>query len=372
MTSAGEPPTQESVRAFISAFAKSESPVRSAVVNWSSRIEDCKAGLASATRLRDYRDYLAQARAYKAYGATGARDIDKQVLVEARRALNDVHALATSTLSIVASFPDGALDQMAESGRQALESSGAVSTRELWTQVTAGGKNREALNAAGIDGALLGVLDEVMSTIDFEVRAERHHVLVEGEIHGEPVTGLFTTTPRPRRAADTADLLTRGRLSALSGALRGGEPAYLNGSIFPDHDVHVEDVALYAALASYQEGVRHVRKLEDTGLETYLGSDPATLVIIGYVALAVALAGVVVMALFCEHFTSEFTSHDPNFSEGSTGCVIGKVLFWLGILVFWLAKLTQVTSHSNSGSIGSAITHGTLRDFEVSEGLGRR
>jgi hypothetical protein len=362
---AGNKPTSMSAEAFVMALSKSWSPFRYAAVNSSAVQADCQTALASATRLQRYRDYLAQARAYKASGAGVSHRIDTQVLVEARSALSDVQVLANSTLSVFGSLSrGGALDQMTETWRQAVEVAGTISTLDLWNYAMAEGTNRNAIRAAGVDDALFAALDEAVRAADAQVSAVGDSLQVTGQVNGEPVNTSLATTPRPARAETVPDLLTRGRFAALSNALRHGEPAYLAGVPLVVNDVHAEDVALYVAVTACQEGVRHVRKLEDTGLETYLGASPGVIAAIIIVALIVGLG---LAAEYCGKQGIGAADHGGTDPSAQEKCGLGGLLSFLAIILILLGHggFSQSPGSTNV-SMGSVLIHGVLRDFQVS------
>jgi hypothetical protein len=362
-------PTVDKAQLFAATLAKSGSLFQNAALNSSALQGDCQAALRAATDLLRYRDYLAVARAYKASGAGRANDIDTQVLFEARSALSRMQTLATSTLRVVGSLSrGGALDQMTASWRQAAEAAGTVSTLDLWKHATAINGNGDAMGRAGIDAAFFAALDDTLGTIDLRVSAAADRVVIAGQLNGKAVDASLATTPLPRRAATVPDLLTRGRFAAISNALERREPAYLYGAPFAGNDLRVEDVALYAALATNLEGIRHVRKLEDTGLATYVGSDPGSLLI------GLLIAGVVLMSLGVT-FDILFCAHQQPAPVGtpvSGWCTAAHILGFLGVallILSWVGVLGGGTGSPGKPadlSTGSVLIRGVLKDFQVS------
>ena len=338
-------------------------PAARYAVNASSLRANCETALTAAARLRAYRDYLAQARAHKASGAGRPGDIDRQVLIEARQAAVNMRTLATSALRVVGSLSRGGeLHQLITLWRDAVESAGTVSVADLWRQATAGTERREAIRSAGVNDALFAVVDKTASVLDAQVTARDGQLVVAGLINGDAVTASLRTAPRPLRAASVGDLFMRGRFDALSDALAQGEPAYLWGLPPMGNDVRAEDGALGAALVGCRECVRHVRKLEDTGLETYTGAEPGTVIlIIAAVSLVCFVVGDVLRGIYCPPGDEE-----QSLDTGGTGCVIGKIIKMIGllgsVLVFgWEAgKVTPYMTPT-----GSVLIRGTLTDFAL-------
>ena len=355
MTAAGSPPTAESAAAFVAALGRAGSPFRGAVVNQAALENDCMAALQAGTRLRAYYDFLTQARASKASGAAAASGVAAQVLAQAHDALSDFRTVSTSTIRVTGSLAQGGvLSQLLQSWQQAAASAGSVSTLDLWKQVTAPGPGRDAILALGIDDASFAMLDQSVSAVDVHVTADGNQLVVSGEMNGETVNGSLMTVPRPANPASVADLLTRGRFDALSTAFQGGEPAYLQGAALVPDGAYADDVALYGALTAYEEGLRHVRKLEDTGLATYTGAGAVTVLII--VAVIFGLAGGLMMAEECK-----------GDADQSTACTIGKVLFDIGLVLLMIGLGGASKNQTGSANLvlGSVVIHGVLQDFQT-------
>ena len=339
-------------------MAKAESPFRYAAVNTGSLRADCETALAAAARLGAYRDYLAEARAYKASGAGRPGAIDTQVLAEASQALSDIRAVATSMLTVVGSLSrGGALAPLVESWRQGVQAAGTVSTLDLWQHATAGGANRDAITAAGIDDKILAALDDTVSAADLHVGVERDSLRVTGLVNEQAVTASLRTAPRPATASSAADLLTRGRFETLADAVRRGEPAYLGGVGFIAGDLHAEELALHGSLTAVQEGLRHVRKLEDTGLATVEGAGSLAAWVV--VLLVISLIGILMAAGSCGH-------PDALGRENDT-CTLGKILAALAFFIILGLASDDYTKKIGSSNLvlGTVLIHGALKDFQA-------
>jgi hypothetical protein len=285
--------------------------------------------LSAATRLQEYRDYLAQVRAFKAAGAPGsppggASAIDHEVLAHGRVALADTRTIAGTTLGFVRTlYRSGALAAHAADWRGRVETAGTLRLADLWAAGSVTEAAREALRLAGMGDGVRQAIGAQIGALDARVIAKGSQLIVEATIGGQAVQGILETEPHPTRPATVKALLAGGRLDELTDALSVGEPIYLVGAGLDTNGAYPEDIALHGALAAVREGVRHVRKLEDAGLAVYGGGDPA---VIGYIvffgALAALVAGFILVLTECDGGTPD-----------STACTVGKVLEALGFLV---------------------------------------
>jgi hypothetical protein len=86
------------------------------------------------------------------------------------------------------------------------------------------------------------------------------------------------------------------------------------------------------AAASVAAIAAHKRKLEDTGLATYAGRDPATLGIIALAGLVAWIVGALLVDAYCEN--KEPASTEP---KSKAGCGIGMLLMGLGAFALMMA-----------------------------------
>jgi hypothetical protein len=341
-----------------------------AAMHTAAAVRDARGALEAAARLQGYRNYLAQARTFKAARErSGSPDvtspIDGEVLVHGREALADVRTVSVTALDLVRTLRrGGALEPLAASWRDAVASAGSVRVADLWAVASASGEGREALRRAGVDDTLLQGLDESLGALDARVSVDGSHLVVEGTFDGRAVRGDVETGSRPARPSGVLELLTRGRFEVLADAVERGEPAYLDGAApaAAGSGARPEDVVLHGALAAVRESVRHVRKLEDTGLATHRGGAPGVIAAIVFiVALSVFTAGIILVATHqCDDQASDY--------DGAA-CKIGRLLEALGFFVLFLVTARDNggampgTTPSNGLAIGSAVAHGVLADL---------
>jgi hypothetical protein len=321
---------------------------------------DAGEGLDAAGRLHGYRQYLAQARASKAsrgHDAASAAAFEREVQAQGRAALTDARALSRSALAVTRQlWSVGALDDRLAATREAAVAAGPVDAVELWERATTPA-GREVLRRAGFPDGLVQTTDEILRTLAARLTVDGSRLVVTAAADGRQVTGVVVTHPRSPRAATAGDLLTRGRFEALAAAAERGEPAYLEGvALDLAAGARAEELVLHAAFGLWREGVRHARKLEDSGLATYQGGDPATaIIIIGAIGLAALIASAIV-GHFCE-------DDDPD----STACDVEKVLFvvaFIGLSIFGAATGADDPPPSIQRlPFGSMLHHGVLTDL---------
>ncbi|MEU6324620.1 hypothetical protein [Streptomyces sp. NPDC047009] len=244
-----------------------------------------------------------------------------------------------------------------------MAAAGEITLADLWRRAAGTSSRRDLIRGAGVDDALFAALDETMAAVDAHLSAQDGRIVLSGTVAGSPVQAMLLTTPRSPQATSVSDLFARGRFDALSAALGRGEPAYLYGMPLRDDEMHAEDVVLVGALGAAREGVRHLRKLEDTGLETYSGADPGTVVtVLGIASLVLFLAGGILSAIYCPPFTDFH-----NLNTGPTGCVIAKILYWMSIIALFMVvgKKSMTQGGSTSVALGTVLVDGALTDFQA-------
>jgi hypothetical protein len=339
--------------AFLDAFSQPGSGVSCVVAPW----PDWPEALAAVRRLQGYRGYLAAARAFKASTPNAAGDIDKQALQAAGRALDDIQTLASSIISRVLSLSrGGALDPQMTSLRDAVQAAGTVSTVELWNHAIQTDGLAPQLAKLGIDQSLRDAATEAVNSNQIDLAAGSDSLTLTSA--RSPGTALTLSTAALSAPTSVSELLAGGRLDMLAAAVQRGEPAYLYGGPFGTR-VRAEDVAVYGALGAYEEGLRHVRKLEDVGLVPVAGAgDPVTWFIIGLAIFAIGLIG---EAAFCDPKTL------GDITAGSGWCIASKIIAEIGVLVLLLAA--GEAGKGQPGPSGVALTqplieHGVLRDLQ--------
>ena len=328
-----------------------------------SALAQTQAALAGAGRMRGYRDYLAQARGFKAAsGADAAGAIDEQVRDQARQAKTDMHVLMTTMIARVADRSGtGDLVEMTNDWHEGLQQAGAeVSVASLWQRTATSGAARDALISAGLGAADLDEMETTLSNLDARLSVDGDRIRVTGSVGDQPVEAFIPVGPSPQ-PTQPSDLLTRGRVAHLSQAFAAGEPAYLYG-VPARLGAELETAAVSGAFAGYSEMLQHVRKLEDSGLDTHVGSDGGTVLVIVIIVVLASMvaAGAVLHWIYCPK--------DPNKPKPDL-CILGEFLEYLGIFLYVMlsgGKVTVTVPPSNTSLLSTPVIHGTADDIAAS------
>jgi hypothetical protein len=316
--------------------------------------------IATANRLAGYRVYLAQARAYKSsLSDPGARrSLDNAVLAQAEQARDDVWALATQALSVTRALNQvGELDRFTQSWFDDVRSAGNVTVSELWPRA------KKILKERGASKVLVSEMDQGLGAHDIQVSADGSGVLLQLKQDGAVFKQQIEPKPTLGTPNNIVELMTRGRNDRLIDMIARQEPAYLLGAPTFDGTARLEDVILASALSATREAVRHVRKLQDSGLATYDGASPGFLVGWEIAGAVIVVVGVILMAIFCKD------------DAKSDLCEFGGFLFGLGWLVIlfpfvfpsvkeYLEKRSKevktLEEHVSSRTVGGGPLNGVL------------
>jgi hypothetical protein len=300
-------------------------------------------GIGAAERLRAYRTFLDGARALKASHGSSAL-FESDVVAQARRAQEDLRALGGSSLRLTRHLEaTGLLGDAFAAIRQALARGGPVSVHDLFMDVVEDSTGRQALGDLGLSEATVKAMGEAIRAADVTARADDAGVRVTSARLDRDVRLM----PRPRREPPESpgDLLF-GRLfdAAVAGwetpgpfpfdvselpRARGGEPVVRDPL----------DAMLAASVAARLEMARHVRGLEDGGLATHAGRDPATA---GFAALVFASIASTVAIIGA---TIKVTcAVSQQLGPGDFFCQIGDILLGLALILFAAAAVLAIIS----------------------------
>lgn len=312
--------------------------------------------LAALDRIRSYRAFLARARAAKASGR--AFDIDREVHARALIAQSDGATAAAAAARVMRSLHvGGGFNRLTTAMTEALKASGPATVGDLWAHIRTE-TCRACLDRSGVGDAMLDELGDVLARTDLSIASDGAGVTVEGFVDGERVLGRMTArssaTGIPR---DPIEFLTAGRFVALCGALERGEPAYLLGTGPRREPFSLEDLLLHDALAGQRESARHVRKLEDVGLATHVGGEPAT---VAAILIGIAIVGAIIVAAECGE-------ENPGLGGGpSDACTLGVLLLTLGTAV--LIGLAVHDKQTQLNTLGGQTLSGPLPQLEGRDG----
>lgn len=276
--------------------------------------------LEASERLQGYRDYLALARDAKASGR--APEVDRAMLGHSPQVRSDHRSAGSaSTRSALELHRSGAATRIGNCLADALRVSGTTTACDIWRSFKNSPCARGSLDRAGAPKLVLQALEKIVPRLDISLHVAGKAIVAEGTLDGQRIGARMETAPRAAAPADLRSLLARGRFERVATLVARGEPAYLLGAGAPDGDPRLADLMLSDILAAQREGIRHLRKLEDAGLATHSGGEPATIALIG---LAILIIGALILIAECR-------GNEPDDPDASEACVAGMLLSGLGI-----------------------------------------
>jgi hypothetical protein len=253
--------------------------------------------------LGSYRDYLVAARAEKARRKGVSLAFEAAVQAQARQALRDTEALGGAALRVAQQMHHSRLwDQVLDKAVAGVKASGPVSAQDLWAHLRGSDASMATLRSHGLTADMESALNEAIgsfeATLSLRSGKPGFDVKVPGQGRSRRIPLGRTPTGSP---TSVADLLRLSEFDRVVAAFTEGRTASLD-IVASDTEIeyHLADLAALAAVAGHQRVVEHVRKLEDTGLATYSGEDPATAVAVLAVIAAVSYGVGVVLAQECE------------------------------------------------------------------------
>ena len=286
-------------------------------INLSAMLQDHNLVLGKAASLLGYREYLSQARSWKAARRSAPLAFEREVQVQATQALADTRDLATAALHITRHLRvAGGLDRMLDSWIAGVRTSGPVQAQHLWSDVVNDPAARDLLRAEGLSNDLFSSVDESMKGLNSRIGVQDGELSAELEVGGHARHVALTHSARPPRTLE--DLLTRGQFERM--VERFGEVGALSLDVVAREHGGSEaaELVLGGAILSVQSVAQHKRKLEDTGLATYAGQDPLSIAFVAGL-LAIAIGG---------YLKAKYCTGDDD----GVACKIGEVLFILGLV----------------------------------------
>jgi hypothetical protein len=253
---------------------------------------------------------------------------ERNMHAQARQALGDTQAFCGGVLRIVqqvnhTDFWPQTLGRMVST----LSASGPVSAKQIWGEVQQGlqdPQNKAALQSAGLTDDVAAAITDVISKLDANLLLRGGKVSVETQVAGASQPLRFSLKAPGGPATSITDLLRRTQFDQVVSAFSNNDPVYLE-AVASAVAVDYEPADLFAigAVAARQGMAEHVRKLEDTGLATYQGNDPATLLTLLVVGLFLAAVGATIEYL-CDH--------PGQVMQPKWVCDAGEVLLFLSLL----------------------------------------
>jgi hypothetical protein len=348
--------TREPATGLLDAFAAVEGGQHPHLnpINRATLAADRDQILEKAGDLLAYQRYLADARAVKAKRKGASASFERSVLAQARRAQQDLDTFIGSALRMAQQLNQTNLwrDTISRA-TQTLGQTGPTSLQATWSELIDSERNRAALADHGLSADMAAAITDAIGNIAATASVRDGKLFVETQLPGEdqPRRAAVTAGADTGPAGDLSQLLRRSRFDAVAAALSNGVPVYLDalpvGGQIPDY--HPPDLFAVGLVAARQRMTEHVRKLEDTGLATYEGSEPGTLTV--GIVLGLLIAGVVVGGLGT--FILELCGSDLDAVPPDWMCAIGEVLVYIALLMLLFVALI-------AGSVAGAFVLGVV------------
>jgi hypothetical protein len=282
--------------------------------------------------LLGYQNYLAQARSWKAARKGVPLSFEREVQAQASQALSDTRDMAAATLRMTKHMMQaGALEGVFDSLVAGLQAGGPAQIKDLWNHVANDSSARQVLKDQGLTDDLFTSINETMSKVDGRLLLQGQNVAVELKVAGQdqPRSAVFSR-PLAGPPRNLHELLIRGQFERMVEQFNQEDALPLDVVAGAPGDLGIPDVVLAGAVQSVQLLAQHKRKLEDTGLATYTGDDPATIALL--VGLAVLALGTYLASTYCSKIAGDMEK-DPTL------CAIGTILFMLSFLVLGFGGL---------------------------------
>jgi hypothetical protein len=310
-------------------------------LNSSAIFKDKNLVLQKASSLLGYQNYLTEARAWKATRKSVPRSFEREVQTYANQALVDVSDFATATLRMTRHFKQaGELDRMLSSWVAAVQASGPVQVQDLWSDIVNASEARQMLRDEGLTDKLFAAVDEIMKKVEGKFLVEDGKLEIAFNMAEQAGTQRVVMKQSDSRMPKTLpELLRRGQFEQIVARFERGEMQAFTVVAGPAQDFQLDELMMAGAILSVQSIAQHKRKLEDTGLATYTGHEPATIAI---VATWLIIGGAVLwfgggylMKKLCEE------DADTGHLDELDWCTVATVLYLLGIACLLVGTILQ-------------------------------
>jgi hypothetical protein len=301
-----------------------------APINRATFQSDHGLALAKANSLLGYQKFLAAARTAKAQRNGATMAFEHNVQGQARQALDDAQALSGAVLRMTQQANHTDLwSQMHTRLIAALGASGPVSAKQIWSEIQQGLQNpqyKAALQNAGLSDGVASAMSDAVSKIDANLVLRNGQVAVETQVAGESQPRRVKLKAPHGQPRGIVDLLQRSQFDKVVSAFSNNDPVYIEAvPLAGEAAYEPADLFAIGAVAVRQGVADHVRKLEDTGLATYQGNDPGTVILTAFVIALVAGALGAGILYLCD---------DPpdNVQQPDFVCDIGFALIYLAAI----------------------------------------
>ena len=299
-------------------------------VNGARLQSDCSALQERAGSLLAYRRFLSDARAVKAQGTGTSAAFERNVLAQARQARDDLHKFTGTGLRLVQQLNHTDVwSRAAAHATKALRQTGPRTLAQMWGEIAASDDHRVALAKHGLTDDMVAEITNTLAMAgDATAGASGGKPWIELSVAGEQAPRRITLTTSPQPPSNLSQLLEAGQFDRVLAAMAAGQPLYLAPVPTANPIVAYEpaDLAALGAVAANERMHQHVRALEDNGLATYAGNDPATDTVIALLVVAIFLAGTGALVLY-------LCDSDNQVKPPDWECTAGEVLLYLGLTI---------------------------------------
>jgi hypothetical protein len=331
-------PNNPAFSKFHSAIARSLQSSARGPINASALLQDKNVAVQRAASLHGYQTYLTQCRTWKAGHKRVPRAMEHELQAQASQALADARDLATATLRMAKHLKQaGHLDRMLDGWIAGVKASGPVQLQDLWGDIANDAQARQLLRDEGLTEELFAPIGDNMKQLDGRLVLQGGKLASDVKLLSQSRTQRIALThPASGTSKTLHDLLSRGQFEQMVEQFERGGALSFDLVEGQPRDLEIQDAISVGAILSVQALAQHKRKLEDTGLAAYAGSDPVdAFLIVGAILLVV---GAIMSVVYCKE-------DDPHGPSGN--CALAAILFILGFAAMFLAKdaqLNQLTS----------------------------
>ncbi|HEY1273012.1 MAG TPA: hypothetical protein VGF08_13550 [Terriglobales bacterium] len=329
-------------------------------INPMSFLNDRSVVTAKAQSLLSYQQYLATVRAQKAKSQSVSPAFERNVQAQARQALADAQDLSAAALRITQQASQTSFwSQVLNTASATLESTGPVTVQQLWNEINQNlqdPQNAAQLAAAGLTSEMAAAITSGIPNVNASLLLHNGKVSVQTQIPGESQTRILSLRIPGGPPSGITDLLNRAQFEQVLSVFNNQAQIYLEALGSPGGSEY-EPAQLFAfgAVFARQRLAEHLRKLEDTGLDTYQGNDPVTFITV-LVFAGIALGGIGAAILYaCDPQPAPpgtVTTAPPPGWE----CTAGLLMVLLGAICLGIVAI-------NAGSIVAGFAGQLVAEF---------
>ncbi len=308
-------------------------------INRATFASDRDLALGKVVSLAGYEGFLAAARSTKMKRKGATLAFERNVQTQGRQALGDMHEFGGAVLRLTQQVNQTNLwPSMLTRMAATLKASGPVKVKELWNEVWQNQRDpeyRAALKNHGLTDEIAAAVTEGLAKADATLSLKAGSVAIEGKVPGSRQPSRVLLKAPGSRPTNVLDLLGSSQFDQVVSAFTHSDPVYLE--VVPATSDRVSEPAhLFAVgtIMARQRAADHSRKLDDTGLATYEGNDPGTLIVLLVAGLAIGLIGVTIL-MACD----ESEDGGPPLLAPDWYCAVGELLVYIAMLVLELVAL---------------------------------